>query len=73
MVKELEKLVLTGGETQAKASDRVVWGNLIVALCPSRDDESMCETWPAKSLLTIYFKGKSSVKPDHMRGDKFSW
>ena len=54
MVKELEKLVLTGGETQAKASDRVVWGNLIVALCPSRDDEGMCETWPAKSLLTMY-------------------
>ena len=48
-------------------------GNLIVALFPSRDDEGMCETWPAKSLLTIYFKGKSIMKPDHMREDNFSW
>jgi len=57
------------GVAQAKAYNWVAWRNLIAASCFSRDDED--RSWPG--FLTIYFKGKSTMKPDHMRGDKFSW
>lgn len=67
-MKELEEMGLSWGEAQAKAQGRVGWRNIIVVLCPRRDEEVEWE-WVLKQTHE-YPHGLVDLEPvlNHARG-----
>ena len=39
MTAELKEMGLSWGETEASAKDSILWRNIVVALCPTGDEE----------------------------------